>query len=482
MNNLTSTLLVICILFFSCVQSVSAKSSHSRTRAMPPSYGPGTKVFNDPRYRGNRVDKCLYTRGDRQCGKPAADRYCQLNGYKESITYDLTENARTTFLLGSESNCSSANSNTRCDAFRAVACRTPTQSGGGTTPPPASQSFFNNPSVHGYPVDQCLYNHRDGGKPAANAFCQSKGYSTASTYRTGTARNSWMMKEGRLCNSNCKALYAVQCYGKSNSGPDPGDPGNGAGQAVLYENPKYRDVLIAECLRQGRDCGSAVATEFCRLKGHSAAISFRVITGQQARTWLLRDNRYCTGNQCNPMKSIRCTGSSNGNNNPGSGFYREPKYQGTRISRCLKKDTGCGQKAADKFCQLAGYRSAGNYERWRDSGPTIRLGNMQRCNKHSCDALKNIQCSYSPPKNDSSYNREQLFPRPSYRGYPISRCNYRGESCDSEAAREFCRLNGYNNLVNYYPAPDIGPTIRLGSKQLCDKRDCDGFEDITCSK
>lgn len=192
---------------------------------MPPSYGPGTEIFHNPTFRGNTVDKCLYSRGDRQCGKPAADRFCELNGYRESISYDLRERAGNTLLLGSETRCRGSS----CDALRAVACknRFNTEPRPPTRPPnyPPNQppvsgpdKLFRTPSVNGYPVDRCLVRGRSCGKPTADAFCKKEGYSHAKGYHITNTRNSWYLKEKRACTNNCQAIVSLQCKAYSNQG------------------------------------------------------------------------------------------------------------------------------------------------------------------------------------------------------------------------------------------------------------------------
>ncbi len=467
-------LLVITLLL--PAQALLAKSDHANTQALPPSYGPGTEIFKQPRYRGNAVDKCLYSRGDRQCGKPAADRFCELNGYRESITYDLHERHGNTFLLGSESQCRGSS----CDAFRAVACRQPTNSSGRppTFPPgnggSGTDNFFNTPTTNGYPVDKCLYPNRSCGQVTADAFCQSKGYRRADNFRIASARNSWYLKEGRLCNRNCEAIYSVRCDGKNNQG-------GGTGKFKVFENPEYRGNPVDECLRRDRDCGSKAADAFCKTKGYRDSTSYRVANSRE-RTWLLGDARYCSGTNCKALRSVRCESRSNNNSGQERDFFPEPKSRGYRVSRCITEGKGCGNKAADEFCRLEGYRSASKYERWRDAGPTIRLGNQQICNKRSCDAIKNVQCSYAPPKDGSNDNRERLFREATYRGYPVSRCLYEGRDCDQYAADEFCRISGYREAVDWRRKEDIGPTIRLGNRKLCEKWSCDGFEDVVCRR
>lgn len=464
-----------------------AKSTQQAgTRAMPASYGPGTEIFNNPMYRGNAVDKCLYSRGDRQCGKPAADRYCELNGYRESISYDLRERAGNTFLLGSETQCRGSS----CDAFRAVACKTrfnndtrppawpptrPPSKPPGRPPASGSDKFFRSPSFNGFPVDRCLYRGRSCGKPTADAFCKKQGYSYAEGYSIANTRNSWHLQENRSCTNNCQAIVSVQCKAY------PNQDGGGQGQAVLYEKPEYRGTPVDECLRQGRDCGSKAAESYCRSKGHPGLISYGSVNSN-SRTWLLKDNRYCSGNDCRELRNIRCEGKNNNNNNPAGDFFRAPAYRGRPIARCMTSGKKCGQPVADEFCRLQGYRSASRYQRWYDAGPTIRLGNQKTCDKRSCDALKNIQCSYAPPTGGSDNQREREFLYPAYRGYPISLCLEKGHGCDQIAADEFCRINGYREAINWQQRENIGPTIRLGSKQLCNKSSCDGFWNILCRR
>jgi len=475
---------IVLSLLLSCL-AFSKSTEQPGTTAMPPSYGPGTEIFHNPTYRGNAVDKCLYSRGDRQCGKPAADRYCELNGYRESISYDLRERAGNTFLLGSETSCRGSS----CDALRAVACknrfntdtRPPTRPPSRppnyppTQPPASSQDkLFRTPSVNGYPLDRCLYRGRSCGKPAADAFCKKEGYSQAEGYRISHSHNSWYLKENRACNNNsCQAITSLQCKAYSNQG-------GGQGQSVLYAKPKHRGTPIDECLRQGRDCGFKAAENYCNSQGHRRMISYSSAKSN-SRTWLLKDNRYCSGNDCRELRNIRCEGKNN-NNDQARDFFSVPEHRGRRISRCMTSGKKCGQPVADEFCRLNGYRSADQFQRWYDAGPTIRLGNQASCDKRSCDALKNIQCSYAPPSSGSDNQREREFLNPAYQGYPISHCLEKGYGCDKVAADEFCRINSYRESTNWQLRENIGPTIRLGSKQLCDKRSCNGFWNIICRR
>jgi len=72
-----------------------------------------------------RLDWCLHW--GRDCGKPAADAFCQMNGYTEAESWKL-EGGLTTFVLGDGKICKGS-----CDGFSSINCRK-----GGVGPGPAT--------------------------------------------------------------------------------------------------------------------------------------------------------------------------------------------------------------------------------------------------------------------------------------------------------------------------------------------------------
>lgn len=78
-----------------------------------------TKVFQKPLYRGHRVDICLHW--SRLCHKPAADRFCHLNGYREArswkIAYDIGY-MTPTYVIGDDKTCGIRG----CDGFEVIEC------------------------------------------------------------------------------------------------------------------------------------------------------------------------------------------------------------------------------------------------------------------------------------------------------------------------------------------------------------------------
>ncbi len=78
-----------------------------------------SKVFEKPLYKGHRVDICL-TWGQ-SCHKPAADRFCQLSGFKQArtwkIAYDIGH-ITPTYVIADDKICDQQ----FCDGFETIEC------------------------------------------------------------------------------------------------------------------------------------------------------------------------------------------------------------------------------------------------------------------------------------------------------------------------------------------------------------------------
>lgn len=80
-----------------------------------------SQTFFEPKIAGYRLDWCLYHAN--QCGKPAADRFCRLQGFVSARTWQKATNishATPTYILGDERVCKVPG----CDGFILVACQT----------------------------------------------------------------------------------------------------------------------------------------------------------------------------------------------------------------------------------------------------------------------------------------------------------------------------------------------------------------------
>lgn len=74
-----------------------------------------TRNYFAPELRGQRINACL---SDGACGKPAADAFCQAEGYDQAMLFQR-ERARSARLIDSDKVCDG-----NCTAFRQVKCFT----------------------------------------------------------------------------------------------------------------------------------------------------------------------------------------------------------------------------------------------------------------------------------------------------------------------------------------------------------------------
>ncbi|NPU83781.1 MAG: hypothetical protein HPY65_04770 [Syntrophaceae bacterium] len=91
----------------------------SRPSQEPVKQPASSRIFNKPLYRGYRVDICLHW--SRLCQKPAADRFCQLNGFREARTWKIAYDIgymTPTYVIGDDKTCGIRG----CDGFEVIEC------------------------------------------------------------------------------------------------------------------------------------------------------------------------------------------------------------------------------------------------------------------------------------------------------------------------------------------------------------------------
>lgn len=79
--------------------------------------------------------------------------------------------------------------------------------------------YFGKPWQDDYQVDHCKYWGRDCGQPAADYYCQLRGYSKASSFGTADAQATRVLKEKidwyGVCHKSvftpCKAIVRLHC-------------------------------------------------------------------------------------------------------------------------------------------------------------------------------------------------------------------------------------------------------------------------------
>jgi hypothetical protein len=176
--------------------------------------------FVNPKVGIFRLDWCKIWAG--QCGKPAADRFCQTKGFVQSNNFEEAVDigaSTPTVVIGTGQQCADP----ACDGFTFITCEKPDA---GPPPPPGpppgpgpggDSRTYNNPKIGGARLNVCI---RKGvecdGQAAADAYCDAKGWDSAGDFNdTGPLPpfvKSRFIGNGRTCKgSNCRAFTDITC-------------------------------------------------------------------------------------------------------------------------------------------------------------------------------------------------------------------------------------------------------------------------------
>jgi len=162
-----------------------------------------TRTFDNPTYKGNRLDWCLnWAKG---CGKAAADAYCKYRGYQKARRFSQASDIgkrHPTRLIGTGAVCDQR----FCDGFRRIICFKPTP----------TIKTFRRPKWRGNRLDWCLHWARDCGKPAANAYCRKRGFDAAVGFRKasniGDRHPTRLITSGAVCDGpGCDGFRFIRC-------------------------------------------------------------------------------------------------------------------------------------------------------------------------------------------------------------------------------------------------------------------------------
>lgn len=159
--------------------------------------------FAKPKQGGNRLDWCYdWSVG---CGKKAADAWCKAKGFEEASAFSIATDigaSQPTRLIGTGAVCDQA----FCDGFSNITCKT-------STP---QKMTFNKPKIQGNRLDWCFNWSQGCGSTAANAYCKSKGFATATGFAMaadiGASQPTRLIGTGAVCDQQfCDGFKFVTC-------------------------------------------------------------------------------------------------------------------------------------------------------------------------------------------------------------------------------------------------------------------------------
>ena len=159
-----------------------------------------------------------------------------------------------------------------------------------------------------------------------------------------------------------------------------------------FNNPMQGPNRLDWCLQWGTGCGAAAANAWCVAKGFQSASDFGMASdiGAQSPTRLITTGAVCDQAFCDGFAYITCFSPT-----PTTVTYNKPKFNGLRLDLCVTWGQGCGQPAADAFCQWKGHASAASYTVANDIGanaPTRLIGTSAICDQDFCDGFGKITC------------------------------------------------------------------------------------------
>ena len=189
---LTVLIGLLCGLLISCVQAAS---------------GVIYRNYWYPTYHGQRVAYCLL--GDKTCGRPVADLYCQTMGYKKSKHIIKGYNVGLTRYLVSNARCQGWT----CNGFKMIQCAGEIRHAQLPSFAHRSREFVL-PRFNNYRVAWCYVGGRDCGDKVAQSFCKRMAYLKAIEYiPEDYVLATSTLKEQSLCfGPQCKGFAKIICY------------------------------------------------------------------------------------------------------------------------------------------------------------------------------------------------------------------------------------------------------------------------------
>ena len=156
--------------------------------------------FAYPKWNGYALDWCKNFEND--CGKPAADLFCQKKGYPQAISLVKLDRVNVeTMTIGQNAICDPRTH--QCDSFASIDCQ-------------ETVKTFNYPTYYGYKLDWCRTFEGECGAPAAAEFCQKAGYAHLVSFKIQSRVNRETMTVGSnaICDPRyhaCDSFTYVQC-------------------------------------------------------------------------------------------------------------------------------------------------------------------------------------------------------------------------------------------------------------------------------
>lgn len=178
-----------------------------------------------------------------------------------------------------------------------------------------------------------------------------------------------------------------------------------------FPKPKQGPYRVDWCYQWGVQCGQPAADRFCNSKGFVSSNDFveDANIGSLTPTMIQGSGQVCNGPDCDGFTYITCKkpdfpmppppmpppGPPPGGGGDDTKIYFKPKIGGVRLNYCLANGKGCGQQAADAFCDMKGFEDASDYNQSPPLPPYVStrfIGNGKKCYGPVCYGFQSIEC------------------------------------------------------------------------------------------
>ena len=164
----------------------------------------------------------------------------------------------------------------------------------------AEETTYSTPKVGSQPLDLCLSWGVDCGKPAADAWCVSIGFTESSNHVVaadiGASTPTRLLSTGAVCDqAYCDGFASITCFK-----PDPVEQ--------VYLEPKFNGNRLDLCVDWATGCGAPAAKKFCQAEGWATASDYTVANdiGASTPTRLIGTGAVCDQGYCDGFQAITC--------------------------------------------------------------------------------------------------------------------------------------------------------------------------------
>jgi hypothetical protein len=165
------------------------------------------------------------------------------------------------------------------------------------------------------------------------------------------------------------------------------------GEAKTFTSPKYKSLALDWCKSWATDCGKPAADAWCVKQGYENASSFQKSEDIGEPTRVVTSNQICDEPGCDSFTKVTCQKADVADDDDAEIVrFSNPKAGSRRLDWCLTWATGCGEPAADFYCQKKGYEESVGFKIAENIGKTRILKTGQKCTEPSCDGFKYIDC------------------------------------------------------------------------------------------